>query len=219
LDQARLLLAEHAALNTLAQDLKDGREPLLQLAVDSIIPITWLSPALAKLTARFPGTRVQLCQFHAPWHGHADLILTQEIRANEPVSLLGTLQLVPVVHSEHPLAQVTAPLTQHDLSAYPAIEITPAPAAPLQNLHWRFVRSDLAVAMIRQRLVYGWLPLDEVQGFIDSGEFKVLPLGEDGRRLIPIYSYSTNTRPGPALAVLRALLLEVSQNRAGSNAG
>ena len=219
LDQARLLLAEHTALNALAQDLKDGREPQLQIAVEAIVPINWLAPALARLNEQFPGTRVQLCQFQPPWQGHADLILTQEILVDEPVTLLATLQLVPVAHSEHPLARASRPLTQQDLGQYPEVTITPAPATHSQGLSWMLMRCDQAVALIRRQLAYGWLPQDEVQGFIDQGEFKVLPLGEDGRRVIPIYCYSTNTRPGQALAAFRALLLEITQNRAGLNAG
>ena len=218
LDQARLLLAEHTALNTLAQDLKDGREPQLTLAVDSIVPINWLAPALARLDELFPGTRVQLRQFQPPWQGHADLILTQEILADVPVTLLTTLQLLPVAHREHSLARAGRSLTQHDLGQYPEVSVTP-PATQREDLSWMFIRCDQAMALIHRQLAYGWLPQDEVQGFIDQGEFKVLPLGEDGRRVIPIYCYSTNTRPGPALAAFRALLFEITQNRAGLNVG
>ena len=219
LTQARLLLVEHAALNSLAEELKDGREPLLRLELDSIVPMAWMGIALEKLSVQYPGTRIQLRQLSAPSQQGADLALSRHPLANWSASLLSPIQLIPVAHSEHPLAQAAMPLTHFALSQYPQVEITPSPNTPRSNLGWALQRSDHALGLIRRRLAFGWLPMDEVQSYLESGELKVLSLGEDGRRLIPIYMLTKTTQPGPALRALMVLLSEITRNRAGLSDG
>ena len=219
LAQARLLLDEHAALTELAASLKDGHEPVLRLAVDSLIPMQWISNALRRLLQQYPSTRVQLLQLDAQASVNTDLILSRQPITGIPSNLLCPLQLVPVAHSEHPLARATTPLSQSQLNQYPQIDAVGEADHRQTEFGWRLQRSDHALMLIQQGLAYGWLPIDDVRTLVDRGELKILMMGEDGRKLIPIYIMHKNRRNGPVVTTLVTLLREITQNRAGLNVG
>ena len=166
----RPVLRDLDGAQALVQQLAQGVEPVLAVAIDQIIPIEWVANALAELAAAYPQTRVELYEtvlgggpalLHS---GVVGLYVGTQPVAGLPAQRLARLHLVPCASKSHPLARITG-VTEADLRSFRQIVIRDSAPGRMANGSWlaaeqRFTVDHLhtALALIAAGLGFAWLP-------------------------------------------------------------
>ncbi|MGB7801827.1 LysR family transcriptional regulator [Buttiauxella sp.] len=200
LAQAQPLLQGFLTLENRAAALKRGERARLDLVVDSIFPKSTLFNVLRRFQQTYPMTQVHLTEVLRSERlsdlksREADvyLVTQSEEVATSGKALMG-VTFVAVAHREHPLLQLPAPLSRDDLARYPLIEIVDRvqqqshsrPFAAAES--WTFTTIEAAIEAIVHGVGYGWLPEDQIQPLIASGELLPLPLVQGSRRTTQLY--------------------------------
>ncbi len=166
----RPVLRDLDGAQALVAQLVRGVEPLLAVAIDQIIPMTVIAPALFILAQKFPQTRVELYEtvlgggpslLHS---GAVGLYLGTQPVAGLPARRLDRLHLVPSVAKTHPLALIDG-VTEADLRAHRQIVIRDSAPSRMANGSWlsaeqRFTVDHLhtALGLIEAGMGFAWLP-------------------------------------------------------------
>lgn len=186
LSEARQVLEQAAALQRAASALSAGLEPQVRLVADSMLPLDVLVQAISGFKRRFDA--VALCvsveNLGAPAlavaSGRADIGIsgpTQQSVDGVESRAIGSVQMVPVVASQHPLAALASSTPRGDLARATQIVLMSAPDSPpgldvavLSEQTYRV--SDFATkkAFIAGGLGWGNLPGHLVAAELDRGE-------------------------------------------------
>jgi len=223
LQQGRQILLATEELTAMARLAADGWEVELKIAVDSVIDTEFIYPLLEQFQQLQPRTEVRLLEevLGGSWDAlsseRCDLVIGAEGEAPHQgfdLMLLGNAVFEFAVAAEHPLTQLTEPLPLELMAEYPTVVVAdssrnlPVRSTGLLDGRSRLIVPSMAqkIAMQKQGLGVGYLPLHRIQAEIASGELHLLTLAET-RKPLPI---SVAWRKG---AAGKALLWFIEQLR------
>jgi DNA-binding transcriptional LysR family regulator len=215
------LLFGFVSLERRARALASGGEAEICLAVDLIYPNDRLFSALAEFAKLYPHVRVRLFQdaFISPTdefanHGAHLCIVPGRMSHEYFCQPIMNVRLAAVARADHPLLRVTHQLTRTDLIKHLAVTIAsgdgPTPQTQRRPHSQRYLSVKTVeswVDAVRSGLCFGWLPVHEIQPYLNSGELVRLPLAVGGERDHPVYLVYPHTHPtGQELTALANLL-------------
>lgn len=216
------LLDQAEQLETIAQSLAQGDEAELRVAVDEVYPPDCLAEALARLSAEYTSTRVELIETvltggsERLLAGDVDLLIAGEV----PTGFLGEplvdVDFIAVTHPDHPLQQLGRSLNLQDLAAYRQVVVRDSASGMRADAGWlgaeqRWTVSHVAtsVAMICRGMGFAWLPITRIATELHGGKLRELPLERGSRRRVSLYlTHADADKAGPATARLGQLLQE-----------
>ncbi len=207
-----------------------GLEAEVRIAVDLLLDVRLILPALDSLSTHYPFTRVRILE--TSLSGTEEALLEKKaeivIGSQVPVGHTGTpvkqIRMIPVAHPTHPLfsqrekveCQETAALgdpngiTEWDLKGARQIVLRDSGARREQNAGWlgseqRWTVSHFASSLkiLRAGLAFAFLPEDWVAEDLRTGTLRQLPLADGGERLIMLHLMLSNRETvGPATRLL-----------------
>lgn len=217
LPRARRIAEETNAFRDIARSLASGLEAELTIVLDSMFPMPAAVKALGAFTAKFPTVppRVHVQSLGAA----AELVLDgtctigllqvffSDVALFKRVPLL-TVQLIPVVAPDHPLAAIEGPIATHVLRQHVQLVLTDR--SPLtagrdygvfSDRAWRLADLGAKHAMLLAGLGWGNMPSHVVENDIAQGRLKVIRPAEFDPGLAQIVMCGAclaDHRPGPA---------------------
>ncbi len=228
LQRARQLLLESGELEDLAHHLQSGREAEIQLVVDAALPRAVLFKALKNFANHNQGTRVQLREVILS--GADDLLNAGEadlaIAAQTPRGFLGDklmdVDFLAVAHPNHPLHQLNAPLTLHDLRNSMQVVIRDSGIHHRQDVgwldsehRWTVTSIETAVHAIEEGLGFGWLPKQHIESALQQGRLKPLAIETGAHYIATLYLIFGNENSGPATRQLAEELRQAARTNSG----
>lgn len=222
LQRARALLDEARALEGLAATLAQGWEPEVRLAVEVVLSPDMLLRALARFGRQAPQTRVQLIESvlsgtcEALMQRQADLAVTGQVPPGFLGDPLVQVEFVAVARHDHPLLALERILDHADLRRHRQVVVRDTGRFRQVDSGWlgadeRWTVSHLrtAIAVIRQGLAFAWVPRNQVQDELSSGELRPLPLAQGRTRIETLYLIlADRDGAGPAARTLAKMLTE-----------
>ena len=189
------LLLEFDAVAERVKRVATGWEPQLTIAADAIIARATLFELCEAFYAVGSPTRIKIRAetlsgtLEALQHGQADLALGVSSDVNLPgiqSAPLGDVQFVYAVAPHHPLAQIDAPLSEHDLRSSRAVAVADSTKRGSGVTHNLFSGQDvLTVPTMQHKLEAqlrgmgtGFLPLPMAQPYIAAGRLVVKAVTE-----------------------------------------
>lgn len=215
LKRARPLLRDLESLEALAQSLKQGWEPELNLVVDVAFPRQRLLSIVAELQQLCPNTEIQVSDAvlsgaeEAITDNRADVVVSSRLPADHLGELLLTVTFVAVANPRHPLFELDRPLTSNDLSKHIQVVVRDSGLKHPRDEGWlgaerRCTVSSMeaSLAMVRAGLGYAWLPEHLISEAIHQGGLRALPLEMGSSR--PVSLHLVLVRPETAGPAARA---------------
>jgi DNA-binding transcriptional LysR family regulator len=217
LPRARRIAEETNAFRDTARSLASGLEAELTIVLDSMFPMPAVVKALRAFTAKFPTVppRVYVQSLGAA----AELVLDgtcmigllqlffSDIALLKRFPLL-TIDLIPVVAPDHPLAALEGPIDTHVLDRHVQLVLTDRSSLTagrdygvLSGRAWRLADLGAKHSMLLAGLGWGNMPSHLVQNDIAQGRLKVIrPVEFDSRgaQLAMCGAYLADHRLGPA---------------------
>jgi DNA-binding transcriptional LysR family regulator len=200
LERARGLLEEWRSLESFAQALKQGNEPILRIVADKAFPRARLLRVLGGLKIRCPSTQVELSDAvlsgaeEAIADGTADVVVTAHIPSGVLGDFLCETAFVAVPSPSQPLHVLGRPISQRDLERHQQVVLrdsgtrTPRSEGYLgAKLRWTVAGFDTSTAIVEAGLAYAWLPNDLIRTRLAAGSLKLLPLEAGARRTVRLY--------------------------------
>lgn len=181
-DQIRPVLRDLDSVHQVVAQFSSGIEPVLSVAIDQIIPLAAIAPALAHLACAFPHTRLEMYETvlgGGPARlisGEVGLYLGTQPAAGYIGEPLGHVRLVACAGINHPLQQWyrthQQPIGEAQLRAHRQIVIRDSAPGRMTNGSWlaagqRFTVDHLhtAVGLIEAGWGFAWLPESAMAGW------------------------------------------------------
>ena len=215
--RARRVAEEANAFRDSARSLASGLEAELTIVLDSMFPMPPVVKALRAFTERFPtvpprvyvqplGAAAELVLEGACMIGLLPLIFS-DIAVFKRFPLL-TIDLIPVVSPDHPLAAIDGPIETHVLHQHVQLVLTDRSALTagrdygvLSGRTWRLADLGAKQSMLLAGLGWGNMPAHLVEDDIARGRLKVIqPVEFDPRvaQLVMGGAYLADRQLGPA---------------------
>ncbi len=235
--RAAQLLAQAEETEDVARQLAQGLETEVTIAVDALLGISKIMPALEQLSKHYPLTRVRLLE--TSLSGTEEALLEKKanivIGSIVPVGFSGIpvyrAKMIPVAHPGHPLFRSSdsrpAALTSDPESAQSDIsdwELKTHRQIVLRDTgqrraldagwlgseqRWTVSHFASSLAVLRAGLGFAFVPEHWAKQDIRTGTLKQLPLGEAKQRILQLYlMLSTPESAGPATRLLASNLVE-----------
>src|SRR5436190_13434416 len=216
LPRARRIAEETNAFRDTARSLASGLEAELTIVLDSMFPMPAVVEALRAFTANFPtvpprvyvqslGASAELVLDGTCMIGLLPLIFC-DIALLKRFPLL-TIDLIPVVAPDHPLAALEGPIDTHVLHRHVQLVLTDRSSLTagrdygvLSGRTWRLADLGAKQSMLLAGLGWGNMPFHMVEDDIERGRLKIIrPADFDPRvaRLVMGCAYLTGDRLGP----------------------
>ncbi len=222
LRRSRQLVGDAIEMEAMANNLEQGWEPEVRLVVDVAFPTTQLMQALKQFVPLSRGSRVQLNEVvlsgadEALLERRADLVIGSQVPQGFLGDALINVEFIAVADPEHPLHQFDRQLTNEDLRREIQVVIRDSGLHFKRDLgwlgsahRWTVTSIDKAVEAILNGLGFGWVPLHQVQDYLEQGRLKALPLREGQRRHASLYIiFGNQERVGPATQMLAKIIRE-----------
>ncbi len=216
LAHARQVLEKAEIFESVAGHIAGGIEPELSIALDSFVPNEPFIASLRALMHVYPQVSVTVyteglgAARRRVRNQSAQLGFFVLVPASAPEFEsfpLMTIQLVPVVAADHPLAKVKGEITREMLQAHTQLVLTDPLGTTGPNYSivsakiWRFV--DVGQRLDYLLAGFGWAntPLHLAAPHLDSGRLVSLPINDPAIRTdgVPVFAVHERTRPpGPA---------------------
>ncbi|ASG64898.1 LysR family transcriptional regulator [Idiomarina piscisalsi] len=193
------LLSEAERFENVAQNLKEGVESTLNIAVDEAFPKEVLYEALEKVSEEFPLVHIEVIETILTGadellrKGLATVSLSPFMLDNELSEALSDVTFIAVCGKGHALA-LKASVTLEDLKNSRQIVLRDSGIEKSSDIGWlgseqRWTVSHLttSVELIRKNLGFAWLPESAVKAHIDDGSLVTLNLERGTTRTMPIY--------------------------------
>jgi DNA-binding transcriptional LysR family regulator len=215
--RARRIAEETNAFRDAARSLASGLEAELTIVLDSMFPMPPVVEALRAFTERFPTVPPRV--YVQPLGAAAELVLDgtcmigllplmfSDIAQFKAFPLL-SIDLIPVVSPDHPLAEIDGPIETHVLHEQVQLVLTDRSALTagrdygvLSGRTWRLADLGAKQSMLLAGLGWGNMPAHLVEADIAQGRLKVIrPVEFDPQtaRLVMCGTYLADHHLGPA---------------------
>jgi DNA-binding transcriptional LysR family regulator len=215
--RARRIAEETNAFRDAARSLASGLEAELTIVLDSMFPMPPVVEALRAFTVRFPTVPPRV--YVQPLGAAAELVLDgtcmigllplmfSDIAQFKAFPLL-TIDLIPVVSPDHPLAEIDGPIETPVLHEHVQLVLTDRSALTagrdygvLSGRTWRLADLGAKLSMLLAGLGWGNMPAHLVEADIAQGRLKVIrPIEFDPQtaRLVMCGTYLADHHLGPA---------------------
>ncbi|MQB41013.1 LysR family transcriptional regulator [Rhizobium sp. ICMP 5592] len=215
--RARRIAEEANAFRDSAKGLTSGLEAELAIVLDSMFPMPPLATALQEFTERFPTVTPRV--YVQPLGAAAELLLDgtcaigllQLLFAEMPTLKrfpLLTIDLIPVVAPNHPLAEFDRPIETHELQRYVQLVLTDRSSMTagrdygvLSGQTWRLADLGAKHSMLLSGLGWGNMPSHLVEDDIKRGRLKIICPADFDARVVHLAmggAYRADQRLGPA---------------------
>ena len=217
LPRARRIAEETNAFRDTARGLASGLEAELTIVLDSMFPMRAVVEALRAFTAKFPTVPPRV--YVQPLGAAAELVLDgtcmigllplifSDFDLLKHFPLL-TIDLIPVVAPDHPLAALEGPIDTHVLQQHVQLVLTDRSSLTsgrdqgvLSGRTWRLADLGAKHSMLLAGLGWGNMPSHLVQNDVAQGRLKVIqPVEFDwgGAQLVMCGAYLADHQLGPA---------------------
>jgi DNA-binding transcriptional LysR family regulator len=217
LPRARRIAEETNDFRDTARGLASGLEAELRIVLDSMFPMPAVVEALRAFTAKFPtvppriyvqslGAAAELVLDGTCMIGFLSLYFS-DMALLKRLPLL-TIELIPVVAPNHPLAALDGPIDTRVLQRHVQLVLTDRSSLSAGRDHgvlsgrtWRLADLGAKQSMLLAGLGWGNMPSHLVQDDIAQGRLKVIrPMEFDARdaQLVMCGAYLADHRLGPA---------------------
>jgi len=194
LEQGRHLLEAAETLAHTTRQVAQGWETRLKIAVDTLLPVNALFPAIQAFHALRVPVQVQVMEeiFVGTWDALNDRRCDLIVGASMPDRPIGHFQTHPIgeaafvyaVAADHPLTKQPQPLTEEALAPYHALVAADSSRQLRPGSAGIFARQPtLTVSNITQKIAaqkagigVGWLPRHQIRGELERGELVALKL-------------------------------------------
>jgi DNA-binding transcriptional LysR family regulator len=193
------LLAETERLENVAQNLKQGVESKLAIAVDEAFPKDVLYQALAEVSNEYPIVHLEVIETILTGanellnKGMAEIALSPFTLANELSEDLCQLEFIAVCGAQHLLAQKKN-VTPEDLKQYRQIVLRDSGVEKKTDIGWlgseqRWTVSHLAtsIELIQKNLGFAFLPRRAIAEALQYGLLVPIQLNRGGTRTTNFY--------------------------------
>lgn len=221
--RASQLLQHAEETEEFAQMLSSGVESEVILALDNLLDLQAILPALDKFSTQYPFTRIRILETslsgteEALLEKKADIVIGGKV----PVGFAGTpvrqARMIAVAHPGHPLfARADQEcITDWELKSWRQIVLRDSGQRREQDAGWlgseqRWTVSHFAssIKILRAGLAFAFLPEDWVAEDLREGRLRRLPLVEGTERIIQLYlMLSSKEGAGPATRTLASMLI------------
>lgn len=193
------LLAETERLENVAQNLKQGVESKLAIAVDEAFPKDVLYQALAEVSNEFPLVHLEVIETILTGanellnKGMAEIALSPFTLANELSEDLCQLEFIAVCGAKHPLAQKKK-VTPDDLKQHRQVVLRDSGLEKKTDIGWlgsdqRWTVSHLStsIELIQKNLGFAFLPRRAIADALQYGLLVPIQLTRGGTRTTSFY--------------------------------
>lgn len=210
-----------------AEQLRQGWEAEVRLAVDTLYPTDALLAVLGQFSALCPGTRLQLHEVvmsgadEALYAGKVDLAIGTRVPQGFLGDWLFDAHFVAVAAPEHPLHQLGRPLLIEDLTGHTQSVVRDSGGQQPRDSGWLGARQrwtvskgETSLATVVAGLAFAWLPEHDIAQPLADGRLRILPLVSGQRRHLSVYLIQADPgRIGPAAQQLCSLFLSAAAER------
>ncbi|RUO74403.1 LysR family transcriptional regulator [Pseudidiomarina sediminum] len=223
LRRSRQLTVLVTELEQLAENLKQGWEPEITLAIEMVCDRSKLLPVLREFQQHSRGSRLTLLDSvltgseEAITEQSADLVITHQVPRGYVGEPIGSYQLRLVVAAEHPLAKLPQPLSPEQLSQALQIVIRDTARHPNENQgwlkaeqRWTVTSFNEALQLVEAGIGFCWLP-----PFITRQSDALVELslrGSSHRAGLMYLVQPKNEKTGPCARLLYDLLVSKLTN-------
>ncbi len=223
--RARALLDEAEKLEQGASRMAAGWEPEVRLAVEIVYPTWLLLQCFARFALERPEIRLQLHETVLGGTAEAliakrvDFAIATHVPGGFVADPLMRMRFIAAAHPDHPLHQLGRQLTHDDLRPHRQLVIRDsAQQRPVDSGAWlgaeqRWTVSNKATSIAAATLGMGfaWFPEETIQGELERGTLKPLPLREGGERYAELYLvFADRDYPGRAAWRLAEIIREAT---------
>ncbi|MDX1491100.1 MAG: LysR family transcriptional regulator [Pseudohongiellaceae bacterium] len=221
-----LALLEHAQrTEDYAQQLAQGIESQVSIALDALIDIQAIIPALDALAQEYPLTRVRILETslsgteEALLERQADIVIGSKVPTGFSGVPIKNVEMIPVAHPSHPLLvsldnEASKAIDEWQLKAHRQIVLRDTGTKREQDAGWlgseqRWTVSHFASSLkiLRSGIGFAFMPLNWVEDDLKRGTLQRLPLEQDARRIVPLYlMLSSPEKAGPVTQALAKAL-------------
>lgn len=230
--RAACLLQQAEETEDVAQQLAQGLEAEVTLALDNLIDIRRIIPSLSRLSEQYPLTRIRVLE--TALSGTEEALLERKadlaIGPTVPVGFSGEpvrqIRMIPVAHPEHPLFQTVLPqepehtepssleVSEMEMRLHRQVVLADSGQRRTRDSgwlgseqRWTVNHFSSSLKVLRAGLAFGFLPEDWVEEDLRSGGLRRLPVRGGSDRLIQLYLIRPAAETfGPATSLLAATL-------------
>ncbi|GAB2686510.1 LysR family transcriptional regulator [Aliiglaciecola aliphaticivorans] len=217
------LLAQANQIESIATYIARGWETEISLAVDALVPLRSVFCALHKFSSQHPQPRINVLETtlsgtdESLLFGKADIVLTPNVLTGFMGIPLGSITMRYVASPEHPLIQIDQPVEEQMLKQYRQIVIRDSGIKRQRDSgwlgaeqRWSFSHISSSIEAAKAGLGFANLPVECIQGELQSGQLVPLNLAVNSQRKIPLYLIKTaQSNIGPAAEELCRQILDV----------
>ncbi|MBR9885604.1 MAG: LysR family transcriptional regulator [Oceanospirillales bacterium] len=197
--QAQSLLESARLTEELARHYSSGSEALIRLAVDIITPEMPILCALSRYAEAFPFVRIELLESvlsgtdEALLRGEAEIVVNGRVPPGFSGDPLLRMRFIAVAHPDHPLHQLDRPLTHEDLRQHRQLVIRDSGSRKMDagwlgaDQRWTVSHISTSIDCACRGLGFAWYPALKIQGQIQQGLLKPLPLESGAERYVDLY--------------------------------
>ena len=201
LERSRTLLRDAMELEIVAENLRNGSNTEVRVVIDHDFPADILTRSLQQLSAQGCKVRVALAEMSASrindaLHARrADLAITSVVPEGFDGVRLMCVEYAPVAHRSHPLAKQNRKLGNGDLQHEVEVVLSTAIEShagvaflpSVESQRWSLASLDNAIKTLLSGMGYAWLPLNQIQRWIDSGDLVILTIQDALPRHKPLH--------------------------------
>jgi DNA-binding transcriptional LysR family regulator len=219
--RGKAVLEEASRLEQAAQELAQGWEPEIRLAVEIVFPTWLLLQCLGKFSEERPQTRIELVESvlggteEALAAGTVELAIGPVIPPGFVGDVLLPIRFVCAAAPAHPLHTLARELTLEDLRRHRQLVIRDSgvqrtrPGGWLNEQRWTVSHKATSIRAAVMGLGYAWYPEDAIREELDRGALKALPLREGAERSATLYLiFADREAAGPGTRRLAGIIRE-----------
>ena len=224
--RGKRLIEDAKRVEQLAAELAQGWESELKLAVEITFPTWLLLECLTSFADEHPHTSIQL--YESVLGGTSEALLQRRvdlaIGPTIPPGFLGEalmqVHFIPAASPDHPLHALDRPLSLSDLRDHRHLVVRETGDRDTREIglmaeqRWTVSTKATSIRAARMGLGFAWYPAESIQEELESGQLKVLPLGDGADRygtLHLMFADPESVRPGARR--LAEIIQEAARNK------
>jgi DNA-binding transcriptional LysR family regulator len=226
LQRSRSLIEQALELEQIADNLGQGWEAEVKIAVDAILPKSILINAFKQFLPVSKGCKVVIRE--EVLSGVSEALLERKVELaigpTVPPGFMGEklmdINLVAVAHPDHQLHKLDRKVTMDDLTQHTHIVIKDSGIKQNRdagwlgsNLRWTVSNFESARAFLTAGLGFSWIPVHEAYELVQAGKLKVIELDVEYKKQGTLFLvYANKNISGQATLLLASQIKQCTKN-------